>query len=31
MRDHFPKENGRFSKKTVEQKCQDGIFETTNS
>jgi len=26
----FLKENVRFSKKTVEQKCQDGIFETTN-
>ena len=23
----FLKENVRFSKKTVEQKCQDGIFE----
>ncbi len=30
MRDHFPKENGRFSEKTVKQKCQDGIFETAN-
>ncbi len=23
----FPKENARFSKKTVEQKSQDGFFE----
>ncbi len=27
----FPKENGRFSKRTVEQKYQDGIFETSKT